>query len=129
MANALLAKLGDKIGFSDSGSEDEDEESEEETAVVAAGGGGGSSKEDITTFVRNSVTQMVGAGGELENDSPLMMVSGLNSMSSAMLQEVLQSEFAISLPVTLAFDYPSVNGIANFIHEQQGGSAGAAKVP
>eukprot|EP00747_Dinoflagellata_sp_TGD_P163075 gnl/TRDRNA2_/TRDRNA2_181387_c0_seq1.p1 gnl/TRDRNA2_/TRDRNA2_181387_c0~~gnl/TRDRNA2_/TRDRNA2_181387_c0_seq1.p1 ORF type:complete len:936 (+),score=264.23 gnl/TRDRNA2_/TRDRNA2_181387_c0_seq1:168-2810(+) len=128
MASELVAKIEEKVGRDRDDSEDDDYSEDEEEETTIAVSGGGISLQDVTAFVKSSVTQMVGAGAELEDDSPLMMVSGLNSMSSAMLQEVLQSEFSISLPVTLAFDYPSVNGIAQFIHSQQAGSKTTTKV-
>jgi tetratricopeptide (TPR) repeat protein len=68
--------------------------------------------------VMSMVKQIIGTSEEMHDDSPLMNV-GLTSMSSAMLRDRLASDFkSVGMPFTLAFDYPSVNSIAEYICEQ-----------
>jgi hypothetical protein len=46
------------------------------------------------------------------------MASGLDSLASVELHNVLQASYAVALPATLALDYPSVSAIAGFIHSK-----------
>jgi len=58
---------------------------------------------------------------ELEMDSPFME-SGLTSSSSVLLRDELMAEMqGVNLPITLVFDYPSPNSVAEFIVEKTGG--------
>jgi len=58
---------------------------------------------------------------ELEMDSPFME-SGLTSSSSVLLRDELMAEMqGVNLPITLVFDYPSPNAVADFIVEKTGG--------
>ena len=45
-----------------------------------------------------------------------LMDAGLDSMSSTQLQEGLGSSLGLSLPATLAFDYPTIDAIAVYAH-------------
>jgi len=57
---------------------------------------------------------------ELEYDVPLMQ-AGITSSSTIMLQSVLAEDFpSISLPNTMAFDYPTVNEMTKFILDKLG---------
>lgn len=57
---------------------------------------------------------------ELEMDSPFME-SGLTISSSVLLRDELMAEMqGVSLPITLVFDYPSPNAVADFIAEKAG---------
>jgi hypothetical protein len=46
------------------------------------------------------------------------MASGLDSLAGVELQNVLQASYPVSLPATLALDYPSVSAIAGYIHSK-----------
>merc|ERR1711972_333830 len=55
---------------------------------------------------------------ELEMDSPFME-SGLTSSSSVLLRDELMAEMqGVTLPITLVFDYPSPNAVAEYIAEK-----------
>eukprot|EP00879_Flechtneria_rotunda_P014304 GHRR01014944.1.p1 GENE.GHRR01014944.1~~GHRR01014944.1.p1 ORF type:complete len:677 (+),score=280.93 GHRR01014944.1:73-2031(+) len=68
-----------------------------------------------------SVVQEVSAAvasilGRAVDQSAALMASGLDSLGSVELQNVLQSRFNLPLPATIAMDYPSVASIAQYIH-------------
>jgi hypothetical protein len=52
------------------------------------------------------------------------MASGLDSLASVELQNVLQASYPVPLPATLALDYPSVTAIAGYIHSKLATAAG-----
>merc|ERR1712046_136293 len=71
----------------------------------------------VRAQVMEVTKQIIGSGEIIQDDSPLLNV-GLTSMSSAMLRDALARDFpAVNLPFTLAFDYPSVNSVAEFLIE------------
>jgi acyl carrier protein len=55
-----------------------------------------------------------------------LMASGLDSLASVELQNVLQARFGLQLPATLALDYPSATAIAGFIHAKLAAAAAGA---
>jgi acyl carrier protein len=67
--------------------------------------------------------------GRTIGSSDALMASGLDSLASVELQNVLQASFALPLPATLALDYPSVSALAGFIHAKLAATAGAVAVP
>lgn len=79
-------------------------------------------REMVRARVAAVTKQIVGtaAGGDIEGDSPLLQ-NGLTSMSSAMLWESLMREFPESnLPFVLAFDFPTINAVADFLVQRIG---------
>jgi len=55
---------------------------------------------------------------DLEDDTPLM-TAGLTSGNAIMLQRILAHDFPnVELPPTLAFDYPNISSISEFIFEK-----------
>merc|ERR1712183_762713 len=55
---------------------------------------------------------------ELEMDSPFME-SGLTSSSSVLLRDEIMAEMqGVTLPITLVFDYPSPNAVAEYIADK-----------
>jgi len=64
--------------------------------------------------VRTIVEDLVGMD-DIAGDNPLMTV-GLTSQSAVILREALSKEFpGPSLPFTMMFDYPSINGLTDFL--------------
>ena len=62
---------------------------------------------------------MLGLAGEVDSTAPLMDL-GMNSQSSMELRRALAVVFpGIPLPVTLAFDYPTLQQIARFMQGDQ----------
>ncbi len=70
---------------------------------------------ELSAQVAAVVTSIVGR--PLEADAPLM-ASGLDSLASVELQNVLQARFALPLSATLAMDYPTIGAIAGHIHSR-----------
>mmetsp|Transcript_37174 Transcript_37174/g.66782 ORF Transcript_37174/g.66782 Transcript_37174/m.66782 type:complete len:261 (-) Transcript_37174:48-830(-) len=71
----------------------------------------------VRSKVSQITSQIIGAKEPIDDDSPLLNV-GLTSMSSAMLRDALARDFPeSSLPFTLAFDYPSINAVAEYLVE------------
>jgi len=65
--------------------------------------------------------------GRSVSSSDALMASGLDSLASVELQNVLQASYsAVPLPATLALDYPSVSAISGYIHGKLVAAAGAA---
>jgi len=76
---------------------------------------------DIATL-KSKVTQVaaliMGGDDDFEADTPLME-AGLTSNTAMVLREELQRDLpGIKLPLTLSFDYPSVQAIADFVLDQ-----------
>jgi acyl carrier protein len=78
--------------------------------------------------VESDVAAVVaGILGRPIGSSDALMASGLDSLASVELQNVLQASYAMPLPATLALDYPSVSAIAGFIHSKLAGAAAGAQ--
>ena len=69
----------------------------------------------VTARVRNAAQDIIGDDsreqGSLEDDEPLL-AAGLNSAGAVQVVRLLEEAFDISLPDTLALDYPSVAEVA-----------------
>lgn len=71
-------------------------------------GARGSVEQRIAAIVRDIVGDSVGL------DDPLMQ-AGLDSLGATELQRTISTQFQINVPATLAFDYPSVKALAEFV--------------
>jgi len=76
---------------------------------------------DVAT-VKSKVTQVasiiMGGEDDFEADTPLME-AGLTSNTAMVLRDELSKDLpGIKLPMTLSFDYPSVQAIADFVMDQ-----------
>lgn len=69
-------------------------------------------------------------GADISVEAPLM-TSGLDSLGAVELRKELATLSGLELPATLIFDYPSAEGIANFLASQARAaeSQGADRVP
>ena len=47
--------------------------------------------------------------------------AGIDSLAAVELRNSIASKFAITLPATLIFDYPTLSGMAAFVFESMGG--------
>ena len=56
----------------------------------------------------------MGILGEFDMSLPLME-AGLDSLGVVELRTAAESAFSVTLPATLAFDYPTVDAMAKFI--------------
>jgi acyl carrier protein len=74
---------------------------------------------EVAAAVASILGRSIGSGEGL-------MASGLDSLASVELQNVLQATYPVPLPATLALDYPSVTAIAGYIHKKLAAAAGAA---
>lgn len=112
------------------------QESYEEAAPSAAAGGGYEAKlakMDISAgldpvMLKNQILEvtkgLIGYDEEIEFDAPLME-SGLTSNTAVLLRDSLtQTLPGVNLPVTLVFDYPSIQAMSELIVEN---AAKAAK--
>lgn len=65
----------------------------------------------LTMFLADILTGIL---GPLDKSLPLME-AGLDSLGVVELRTAAESAFNISLPATLAFDYPNLDSMASFI--------------
>jgi tetratricopeptide (TPR) repeat protein/acyl carrier protein len=74
--------------------------------------------EVVTAKIKEIAMGIVGDDEDIEVDTPLMQ-AGLTSNTAVTLRDELSQDLqGISLPPTLLFDYPSIQGIADFIVEK-----------
>jgi acyl carrier protein len=78
------------------------------------------SQQDVEADVAAAVASVL---GRTVDSGAALMASGLDSLGSVELQNVLQSRFAVPLPATLAIDYPSVEAMAGYIHSRLAAAA------
>ena len=70
---------------------------------------------DVLRRVRGVASGIIGRD---VGDSEPLMAAGLDSLGSAELRSGLESAFGLSLPASLAFDYPTVKDLATFVTSQ-----------
>lgn len=58
-------------------------------------------------------------GKSVESNAPLM-AAGLDSLASVELKNAVSSKLGVSLPVTLAFDYPTLDALSEFVASSLG---------
>merc|ERR1712060_386063 len=86
--------------------------------------GAGLSPEILRNQISEVAKGLIGFDEEIEIDMPLME-SGLTSNTAVLLRDALTQQLpGISLPVTLVFDYPSIESMTELVMEK---SAKAAK--
>ena len=61
-------------------------------------------------------------GKSVDSSAPLM-AAGLDSLAAVELKNSVSSRFGVSLPATLAFDYPTLEALSKFITASLGSSA------
>lgn len=84
---------------------------------VAAAAPGKISVEDIVVKVTTTIQDITQLDEELPADIPLMQ-AGLTSNATVLLRNQLSEAFpSVHVPFTLAFDYPSIQAVADFINE------------
>jgi acyl transferase domain-containing protein/NADPH:quinone reductase-like Zn-dependent oxidoreductase/acyl carrier protein/NAD(P)-dependent dehydrogenase (short-subunit alcohol dehydrogenase family) len=74
----------------------------------------GRSLESIAMLVSETVRRVLGS--EVSSDQPLMQ-TGMDSLGAVELRNALNSAFAVDLPPTVTFDYPTIAALAGFISE------------
>lgn len=67
----------------------------------------------VTAIIQEQVKQVLGF--EMDDQDESLVESGLNSMKAATFQKLLTQAFQMEIPVSIAYDYPSVNAVADFI--------------
>ena len=70
---------------------------------------------DIEILVTELVQKMVGQ--PISKEQPIME-AGLDSLGAVELRSSLQTKFAVDLPATLTFDYPTIASVAKFLTTQ-----------
>jgi acyl carrier protein len=93
----------------------------------SGGGGGGDGGAATQEKVMSIISTLIGR--DVDVDEPLMD-AGLDSLSGAELKSQMEAEFAVELPETVVFDYPTPGALAAFISEErgeEGGEAGAGE--
>ncbi|WP_143079093.1 SDR family NAD(P)-dependent oxidoreductase, partial [Streptomyces monashensis] len=71
----------------------------------------------LRTFVQQEVTAVLGLSADVPMDKP-MREFGWDSLMAVELRNRIARYTRISVPSTLAFDYPTPRAIAGFLHEQ-----------
>ena len=79
---------------------------------------GGQPLSEIRVKIQNIATSVIGR--EVSIDEPLMD-AGLDSLSGQELKQQIEDEFGMDLPVTAAFDYPTIGALAGFVAGEIGG--------
>lgn len=82
-------------------------------------------QEDLTASIAGIVQKVIGSIPE--KDTPLME-AGLDSLGAVELRNALASQFAIELPATLTFDYPSIAALSDFLASATLSSADAPDI-
>ena len=73
---------------------------------------------DLPTLQATVADAVAGVlGSAIGADQPLM-AAGLDSLGATELQQGLADRVGLELPATLVFDYPTVNAIAEFVHDK-----------
>jgi 3-oxoacyl-(acyl-carrier-protein) synthase/NAD(P)-dependent dehydrogenase (short-subunit alcohol dehydrogenase family)/acyl carrier protein len=72
----------------------------------------GRSLESIAMLVSETVRRVLGS--EVPSTQPLMQ-AGMDSLGAVELRNALNSAFAVDLPPTVTFDYPTITALAGFI--------------
>jgi tetratricopeptide (TPR) repeat protein/acyl carrier protein len=76
----------------------------------------------VIAKIKEIAMGIVGDDEDIEVDTPLMQ-AGLTSNTAVTLRDELSQDLpGINLPPTLLFDYPSIDGIANFIIDKAKGN-------
>ena len=80
----------------------------------------GSSRADQILDVQTKVSSTVEGvlGYQITSDQPLID-AGVDSMSMAELGRAIEMEVGMTLPATVAFDYPTIGAIAGFVVDQK----------
>jgi acyl carrier protein len=80
----------------------------------------GSSRADQILDVKTKVSSTVEGvlGYQINSDQPLID-AGVDSMSMAELGRAIEMEVNMTLPATVAFDYPTIDAIAGYIVDQK----------
>lgn len=81
------------------------------------------SQQQVEEEIASAVASILGR--RIESGAALM-ASGLDSLGSVELQNVLQGSFNVALPATMALDYPSISAMASFVHGRLSAAAAAA---
>ncbi|KAK9864440.1 hypothetical protein WJX84_006132 [Apatococcus fuscideae] len=72
----------------------------------------------LRTTTQNLQSIVADIAGQLVEDDQPMAEAGLDSLGSVELRSQVSERFGIALPVTLAYDYPTVQALAGFITPQ-----------
>ena len=62
--------------------------------------------------------------GQTVSPSTPLMAAGLDSLASIEFRNSVAAKFSITLPATVAFDYPTLDSLAKFVHEHLPGASG-----
>ena len=80
---------------------------------------------DIRAKIKSIVDRVIGR--EVSFEEPLMD-AGLDSLSGQEMKSQIEEEFEVELPVTAAFDFPSVAALADYVFGEVGSNSCAEEV-
>jgi acyl carrier protein/uncharacterized protein YkvS len=77
---------------------------------------------DIFSAVTEVIGSMVGSAAQEMSASTPLMELGLDSLGATQLVRTLSKKFGLKLPITLIFDYPTINTLAAYLSSMLGSS-------
>ncbi|KAK9829172.1 hypothetical protein WJX72_004291 [[Myrmecia] bisecta] len=102
----------EEVAGSDAEHAEHAQHTQQEQHARASAEGARMSLTEVLAILRTCVEAVVGSS--IADDAPLMS-SGLDSLAAVELRHAVQTRFAVELPATLAFDYPTMQDMAKLV--------------
>ncbi|PNH02167.1 Erythronolide synthase, modules 3 and 4, partial [Tetrabaena socialis] len=83
----------------------------------------------VAALLAEVVSEVLGAGAPLPAPGTPLMSAGLNSSAAVQLVSLLEGRLGLQLPPTLAFDYPSLAEMADYLGAALASAAAAPPAP
>jgi microcystin synthetase protein McyG len=83
--------------------------------------------ERITAWVGEEVASVLGAPGVVPDPDQRFFDIGMDSIMTVDLRRRLERRFGLSLPTTVAFDYPTIGRLSSLLIDELAGNTGDAE--